>query len=189
MNFSSKKIRRMRRIGPTLLLHRKTAIVLVFLFAGCTTTYKLGTPDELKRRNGNHPAFVHLNDGGELRGKDLHAEKDSIRFIDRGSDSSVCLPLRDVRCVEHIDRLSGAIFGFFMGMLGGGATGVCVAGAMNPQGGEMAGFGLLGGAIVGGAIGATGGLVWGAVHGIRARYEFPVDSIRTEPQKNPEPAK
>lgn len=158
----------------------------MFLTAGCTTTYQLGTPEEFDSVNCAHSATIHLKNSSNVCGRDIHAGRDSILLTDRCTDLVLSLPIRDVEFVEHIDRVSGAFLGFFVGSASGCLAGVAIAPELDGHHGNHIELGV---GILGAAIGGGVGFIWGAVQGNRTRYEFPSYWMRTSTQNNSEPRK
>jgi hypothetical protein len=155
------------------------SLLCIMLIAGCSTTYKLRTPEEFNKKNGEHEAIVHFKDGVAICGKQIRAEKQRVCLINTENDSSLCAPVRELRSIEHVDRVNGGIFGFFIGMVSGVGGGLGVASTIDAHGSDQRGLSLLAGALVGGAFGAVSGAIWGVAYGFRTVYEFPSDSTRS----------
>ena len=160
--------------------------LIPFLLAGCSTTYLLSTPDEFNRLNGAHPATIYLKSGIDVSGRDIHVGMDSIRFTGGYADSVLRLPVGEVQSIEHVDRFTGALFGFVVGSVSGGLVGVAIAPELDGHHGNHieAGVGILG-AMIGGGV----GIIWGALQGTRTHYEFPSRFMRSSTQNNSEPKK
>ena len=164
-------------------------VVLLLAFAGCTSTRIVGegTPGGPKNQ------FTYAQVQDRLRGKSvcvtlkgnrrvlasIHTiAGDSVHLLDEVSNSSLVVSTREVSTIEYIHRVDGGVLGFLGGAFGGMLLGGAIGDMTVPRGGDMRGLGVVFAAIGGGGLGAIGGTIYGAIHGMVDRYEFEPESLK-----------
>jgi hypothetical protein len=169
------------------IINLRTLIVLIItvctitVLTGCTSTrfvkpylieYHKDSLSyfEFHRLYEDRSIKVILNDDQKINGSLIKINSDSIRFIIQPENIYCVLPLRKILRIEVIEHTSGAIFGFFAGLCGGGVLG-WVFGSLQATG-DMREMGVALSTLGGGFAGALSGLVFGAIKGNRIIFEF-----------------
>ena len=157
----------------------KAALVCAatIIFAACSATHQVFSPEEMNRHVGKGNTVVHLKSGVSYDARGIVAAKDTAAFINRNTKQTQRVGLRDVQSFEKIDRFSGSMLGLFIGAISGAAAGCLVGTACdNAPGAEMHGLVTLFSVACGGVLGGTSGFVYGAIHGNRESFEFTSDT-------------
>jgi len=165
-----------------------TFAVLLLVLSGCTSTRLVTeTAPDLERGRLTHRQLherlqgksvcVILRTQEKILGTVYEIAQDSIRIQSGSAPEYLALPTRQVECIEKIDHVGGGIGGLFGGIAGGLLIGGAIGEMATPHGGDMRGFGVALAAVGGAGLGALVGTIYGAVHGIINRYEFPADTL------------
>jgi hypothetical protein len=150
-------------------------LVIVFLLIGCSSTYRVSSPEEANRKIGQRDAKVVLTSGREYDARTILVRNDSISFIDGMSNEIQVVPTTDVLSIQTADRWGGALEGLMLGGLGGGVAGFAL-GSISSKG-DQRGLGVALATFGGIAIGSVSGLIWGVLEGHQYTVEFVQDSL------------
>ena len=163
--------------------------VLLLAFAGCTSTRIVGedttggpkdqlTYSQAQARLSGKSVCVILKDDRKVFASIHSIAGDSVHLLDETSNSSLVVPTREVRTIEYIHRVDGGVLGFLGGAFGGMLLGGAIGDMTVPRGGDMRGLGVVLAAMGGAGLGAIGGTIYGAVHGMVDRFEFEPESSK-----------
>jgi hypothetical protein len=154
-----------------------SAIASLSFFAGCSSAYTVlhegqkldsepmtsrpGTvyDSQLKVKLAGAEAEIRMNNKETFKGMDFFIRNDSLAWLSVGNNMSHCVAISDVSSIIKKNSGGGAIKGFFIGTLGGVATGFLVA-----SGPEIA--------VILTVTGAVAGTIIGVANGPRDEYQF-----------------
>jgi hypothetical protein len=166
----------------SLLNTKVFAILVAVLVSGCSTTSGLTNSEDANRKVGDGNATLNLRSGRSCDGREFQFGKDSTRFKKRTDDSVMWVPTKDISSVKITDRSGGALEGLMLGGFGGAGVGLLAGSGTHSGGDDGMGKGLLLMATT--FVGATGGLVFGAIKGHDYTFMFSSDSLKVEPHKS-----
>jgi hypothetical protein len=177
-----------RRASRGLAL--RGACLVVFL-SGCAETRFIGETEQHGARvqltyKQAHDRLrgkwvkVILRDSGEVRGTIIEIAPDSVRVVVDVESTRRAFAIHQVQWVEKTDHLDGGILGLLGGTVGGFLVGAGVGELTIPRGGDMRGLGIAIFSLGGAGLGALGGTIFGAAHGIVTRYEM-ADTLAAGP--------
>jgi hypothetical protein len=158
------------------------AVLAVFL-SGCAETRIIGETEQHGARgqltykqahDRLHGKWVKviLRDSQEVRGTIIGIAPDSVRVLDDVESTRRAFAIHQVRWLEKTDHLDGGILGLLGGTVGGFLLGAGVGELTIPRGGDMRGLGIAIFSLGGAGLGALGGTIFGAAHGIVTHYEM-----------------
>ncbi len=153
---------------------KSAAFTLILFFCGCSSTYTVESTDKANKKIGNGAVTIISNTGQEFDAREARITDDSIHFFDDDSNDIRTLSRGDVKSIQRVDHVVGAVEGMILIGVSCGAIGYILASTSGGSGGHPGGAGL--GTVFGGAIGGAAGLLIGAIDGHQYTYEFAQDS-------------
>jgi len=158
------------------------ACLAVFLY-GCAETRFIGETEQHGARvqftykqthDRLHGKWVKviLRDSQEVQGTIIAIAPDSVCVLDDVESTRRAFAIHQVQWIEKTDHLDGGILGLLGGTVGGFLLGAGVGELTIPRGGDMRGLGIAIFSLGGAGLGALGGTIFGAAHGIVTRYEM-----------------
>ncbi len=156
--------------------------MIVALFCGCSTTSQLTSPIDANSKVGEGNATLNLRSGASYDCREVRFGQDSTRILSRANDSLFFVPTKDVKSVQITHRFGGGLEGLLLGGFGGVGVGLLAGSGMHSGGDEGMGKGLL--VLATSFLGATGGMVVGAVKGHEYTFAFPHDSLNHDSLKH-----
>ncbi len=162
-----------------------TRISSVFCFialatSGCSSTILLTSALDANRKVGHGAADIILTSGRRYAAHAMCIQTDSTEFIDSGSLDTVRIPTHSIHSIQIVHHGGGALEGLMLGGLGGTAFGLFTTIGTGSSGNASMGKGLW--VIATTVVGATGGLVFGAIKGHDYTYICPIDSTSNDRQ-------
>jgi hypothetical protein len=159
------------------------SFVIIIIGAGCSTSSTVSPIGEsqtlsyvaLNQKLMDQTVHIFFTDGRQTSAEKLHLDFDTTSWDEPGSQNRTSEPTSRIVRIQTIDRTRGAIFGGFVGLLGGGIGGLLIGNGRAPKNED---HGLVTGLAAAGA-GAAGlliGTVIGTNAGIRVNYEIMSDS-------------
>jgi hypothetical protein len=152
--------------------------IMASVFSACSSTIRLTSPLDANRKVGGGPADLHLRSGLTYDGRQVHVSQDSTRFFNQSNDSLIQLPTRNIESIRVTHHGGGALEGLMFGGLGGCGVGILAGIGLASGGDEGMGRGLLAlGALT---LGASCGLIIGAVKGHDYTFIMPTDTVTAQ---------
>ena len=155
-----------------LSLCARLAVLAVLVLAGCTHSHPLNAASPESRSHVNaraeqKSALVTLYDGEEVRARSLHVAPDVTTWLDPKTGTMRSVPTSELASVRFTDRGRGVLEGLGLGTAIGVVSGA-VVGAYAEANGDEGGYVSIEvpGAILGGAVFGSLGLLIGGIAGV-----------------------